>query len=628
MRFTHPIHPIPFFPCRTGPTRVVSPAALGNRLSPTFDQVKERRLREEKERAQRETQGCTFKPITKGLDLKSPPVPLDTPTRAASPAHSRSAPRASPKLVAERMSPSTTALAQQKQRREMIKLQEELKGCTFAPKLYTNGTSPRQAFVQGQQPKRSAPSSSSSRASPKAAATNFGDRLSPTPDQHKHRQERLQQEKLRTELAGCTFKPVRVASPPPGRGQGQQPSSPSSATFTKLYKQAEVRVQRLAAMQQEKKAAERSACTFKPVISSYTLHGTEPGAGGDTFERLYQDATVHQQMLDAKRREQEEADNRACPYSPTLPAYALAHPPTDHAPVYERLYADQAHHHAMEEMQRQQQEAERRACTFSPTIPSYVLEKPSPSGPDIFHRLYHDRQHQQALQEAQQRQQETDRRNCTFSPILPHYPLSSLHSPAAGGGVAPIHERLYQEATVQRQVRDELVHKKEEAEVRACSFSPTLPAYPLHQQPEQAHLPVHERLYEEADIHKQIQEEVERRRQEVELQDCTFQPQIPAYPLPADYQYHRYRPHEEEEEEEKERGQEEEGKAGSLEHAEEKEEELEAIQEGEEGAVEEPIEGQGDGGIYPIPEDEEEEGEEDAAAAVPTRDDGGEDRGK
>jgi len=589
----------------TGPKPSV--ASLGDRLSPTFEHVNQRRIYREQERLRKETQGCTFKPR-----MNSSPKNSKASTSSSSSsqgAYPSTSPPSSPQnggsgpFGLSRLSPTPEALARQRQRRELLKQQEELKHCSFSPTLYTttsssstgsNSSSRRTQFddrpsptpdqlkhlgtrlglsrlsptpeALAQQEQRRellrqqeelkhcsfSPTLYTSNTSTSSSSTDngrpFHNRLSPTPDQLKQLSTQRAMEKAKKELEHCTFRPA-VSDLSPQQHQQRQQQQQSGRTggehhpykakqeiFDKLYLEAHAKESRLAEKRRQEEE-EESRLYFKPTLPAHTYqlrgskmmngwsHEEEKEEGGegegedaelraiagaaghglrtDIFERLHSEAATHARMLEEKRREQEERDRRVCTFSPQLPDYPLPPHLAVHEgskiDIFDRLYFEAGSHARMlEEKRRQQEEVDQRACTFSPLLPEYrgQQQQQLEEGEDgkegrmgIFARLYDDAvTHQRHAFEARSKQKEEEEmRGCTFSPHLPDYSFPQQAGGGEGGGVegaghggggGDIFHRLYEEAAVHRLIQAEVERRKEEAEMEPCTFLPKIPQYP------------------------------------------------------------------------------------------------------------------------------------------------------
>jgi hypothetical protein len=355
-------------------------------------------------------------------------------------------------------------------------------------------------------------------------------------------------EKAKKELEHCTFRPA-VSDLSPQQHQQRQQQQQSGRTggehhpykakqeiFDKLYLEAHAKESRLAEKRRQEEE-EESRLYFKPTLPAHTYqlrgskmmngwsHEEEKEEGGegegedaelraiagaaghglrtDIFERLHSEAATHARMLEEKRREQEERDRRVCTFSPQLPDYPLPPHLAVHEgskiDIFDRLYFEAGSHARMlEEKRRQQEEVDQRACTFSPLLPEYrgQQQQQLEEGEDgkegrmgIFARLYDDAvTHQRHAFEARSKQKEEEEmRGCTFSPHLPDYSFPQQAGGGEGGGVegaghggggGDIFHRLYEEAAVHRLIQAEVERRKEEAEMEPCTFLPKIPQYP------------------------------------------------------------------------------------------------------------------------------------------------------
>jgi len=431
----------------------------------------------------------------------------------------------------------------------------ELEECTFSPQTNATKGKSKAATPRGVSPARRAES-----------LYNNAKRM-----EEKRRQ--MAEERRRLEVEQCSFKPQITA-----KARAARPASPS-VRMEELHKSHKALTQRLEAAKAER---EVEGCTFKPTINRRRRASTGGApAAGSVQDRL----TRYQKDLERKREEalQRKLDEEAKELT-FQPNITRAKPTADAAPapasgtIHERLYSEASARQddaspgtppsarpkarpaspAVFDRLSAPKSAARsprspaeeydvlKECTFTPkTRRGSIGGRPS-SRPRSNEPLW-DRLHKDGADSKEKRERlklEKERSECSFKPKTSSPPAERAPG-RQGASSKPIWERLNEEAKRNKEREDELAKARAEKELAECTFKPNFAtadrqakaagaapaagsngnAAPAGAAKAASSRPIWERLADPKQLADK-QKEMERLREQAELEECTFQPAL------------------------------------------------------------------------------------------------------
>mmetsp|Transcript_10670 Transcript_10670/g.21008 ORF Transcript_10670/g.21008 Transcript_10670/m.21008 type:complete len:1055 (-) Transcript_10670:69-3233(-) len=478
--------------------------------------------------------GCTFTPKTTRYRRKSSVDAANkdgsAPTTSADGSVGDGAMPGTPGSVNEsgaRDSPGTArrseslyanAKALQAKRKSLLenRLREEVKECSFTPKITARAQAKRAA-------------------SPGPTA-----RMTELYQEAKAKEARIQAAKERRELEGCTFQP-NINRRRSSSGAAAPTPSPDAVQerLARFQKDSERRREKLRQAQLEK---EREELTFQPNIRTKSRPSTPQRGPSQAaiHERLYSEATKQRKQREAAEAAKDAPDGSKAVKRPPSPG------------VFDRLATPKTSAGASDTREEQLAIEELKECTFSPnTRPGSAprsrrsvgsaagLTRGSSGGPSeaIWNRLSKEHDGVRELRDEMRKQRELS--ECTFKPTINGTPSASDKASAdnvsRASSSTPIWQRLTDEGKRAKQREEELARKKEAQELADCTFQPKISKHQTEDAAEETSSskagsfkeskPIWERLADTKTLAEK-QDALERQRAESELKNCTFAPQL------------------------------------------------------------------------------------------------------
>ncbi|KAF1315985.1 hypothetical protein FI667_g15689, partial [Globisporangium splendens] len=281
--------------------------------------------------------------------------------------------------------------------------------------------------------------------------------------------------------------------------------------------------------EQLKQKLEKSECTFKPKITA-KARKLAAKSSKPRYENLYQQAQEIQMKREEKKNEMEQKAVDECSFKPKIKSMKS---PAKSRPLYdaERLKQKKL------ELEQKKLETELSQCTFKPKV---VAKNPKLKADDatgkvageekLFDRLYQaSQQRAERLEKLRQEHHAHEKMIATFQPKI-----TSSSGNAKGTSKQPFHERLYSKDYMQKVTADREQKKLEDEQ--KFSFKPKISEVPEEIKSKQRSASVSpdksifERLYEEKDKVKEKIELSEELKMQKEMVECTFRPQIETSP--------------------------------------------------------------------------------------------------
>ncbi|TYZ61446.1 hypothetical protein PybrP1_011964 [[Pythium] brassicae (nom. inval.)] len=344
---------------------------------------------------------------------------------------------------------------------------------------------------------------------------------------------RKEEQRQKREKAECTFKPKITAK---ARKLSTAAKS-AKPRFENLYQQAQEIKQKREVKKSESEQKAVDACSFKPKIKAMK---------SPTKSRPLYDAERLKQRKLALEQKKIATELSECTFKPKVVAKAgkaksdeaaggSGGKPGGDAKLFDRLYqASQKRAENLEKLRHEREEQEKLVATFHPKITTAAAAKADGKPPQPFHERLYSKDHMQKVTAEREQKKLEEEQKFSFKPQLTPVPdeLKSKHSSPSSSPDKSIFERLYDEKD---KVKDkieagDLIRKQKELD--GCTFRPhieTSPSHAKHRPQQQAGVPIWERLLS-YDKH-QVLEDREKQRHELEMQECTFKPEV----TPSEY---------------------------------------------------------------------------------------------